>query len=537
MNSERSSQTLARDSTPSQSKESNDLSKEQLEQYGVRVGDDNKVFWSDGAKDHPRNWSPWSKYYSAIIISWLELYMTGISSSGTAAANSARMEYGIQRNLAYFAFVSLYLIGQTVGGIFCSPISETFGRRTIYIIATAMFCVTSVVVAAVPSDLPGASAAIYIGRFFQGVAAAIPATVAFGNFEDMFDAEKRIWVVYLYTLAGMIGLVLGPIYSSYVLARTNWRWVFWISAIVSAISLGACFFIQESKASQLLQAKVDKIKKETGNDKLESNTYGGKFSVKEFVQNSLFRPLVFLFTEPIVTFCSILCAIAFGLIYGLTEGLTVAYTDPPFDQTFNETSSSLAFIAILIGEIINILPRFYDQHIFRKYRREGRRILPESKIASFAIACPALAIGLWIFAWTTPPRVTNVPWPVSMIGLIFIGFALNDFSYVLFGYATDSYGEYASSAVSAISLTRTLAAAIFPLFAYNMFSGLGTNIAATILAAVATLFAFTPFLFLKYGATLRKKSKKACNDEDALTEENDHMSDDQSQESQEKESA
>ena len=97
-----------------------------------------------------------------------------------------------------------------------------------------------------------------------------------------------------------------------------------------------------------------------------------------------------------------------------------------------------------------------DSSKYKKYRKTKRRILPESKITSFAIAAPSLAIGLWIFAWTIPPRVTHVPWPVSMIGLIMIGFSLNDFSYVLFGYATDSYGQYAASAVSAISLTRTL---------------------------------------------------------------------------------
>lgn len=314
------------------------------------------------------------------------------------------------------------------------------------------------------------------------------------------------------------------------------RWVFWISAITSAVSFLACFFIKESKATQLLQAKVDQIKRDTGNDKLESDTSSGKFSFKEFARTSLFRPLVFLVTEPIVTFCAVLCAIAFGLIYGLTEGLTVAYTDPPFDRTFTQTSSSLAFIAILIGEILNILPRIYEQHVFRKYRKEGRRILPESKIKSFAIACPAMANGLWIFAWTTPPRVTNVPWPVSMIGLILIGFALNDFSYVLFGYATDSYGPYAASAVSAVSLTRTLAAAVFPLFTYQMFSGLGTNVAASILAAVATAFAFTPILFLRYGAKLRKKSKVARDDDECLIEENSHMKSG-IEESQEKESA
>ena len=66
-----------------------------------------------------------------------------------------------------------------------------------------------------------------------------------------------------------------------------------------------------------------------------------------------------------------------------------------------------------------------------------------------------------------------------MIGLICVGFAVNDFSYTLFGYATDSYGASAASAVSAVSLTRTLAAAALPLFAYQMYTGLGSNVATT----------------------------------------------------------
>lgn len=307
-------------------------------------------------------------------------------------------------------------------------------------------------------------------------------------------------------------------------SRTR-RWVFYISTIVAGVSAILCIFIKESKATQLLEGKVKDLRKDTGRSNLFADGSDEHMTLSSFAQTSLFRPLKLLFTEPIVFFCSILCAIAFGLIYGLTEGLTVTYTNPPFDKTFTQTSSSLSFIAILIGEILNILPRFYDQHIFRKYRHEHRRILPESKIGSFAIACPVLAIGLWIFAWTVPPIITTVPWPVSMIGLICIGFALNDFSYVLFGYVTDSYGEYAASAVAALSLTRTLAAGVFPLFSYQMFSGLGSNVAATILAAVATLFAFTPLLFLKYGGKMRTKSKVASNDEDCLVEENKHMED------------
>ncbi|KAM0544513.1 hypothetical protein ACHAPJ_011807 [Fusarium lateritium] len=340
----------------------------------------------------------------------------------------------------------------------------------------------------------------------------------------MYNAEHRIWVVYMYTILGMLGLALGPIYSTYITSSIGWRWVYYISTVVMGATAVGCIFIRESNANQLLDKIVKQLREETGIQYIQSgHAEGARLTVATFAQDALFRPLEFLVTDPLVFFCAVLCAIAFGLIYGLTESLTIVYTAPPFN--FSQNSSSLAFIAIAIGEMLNILPRIYDAYIYKKYRKTHRRILPESKISSFAIAAPSLAIGLWLFAWTIPPRVTSVPWPVSMIGLIMIGFSLNDFSYVLFGYATDSYGKYAASAVSAISLTRTLAAAVFPLFTHQMYTGLGSNVATSILAAVASLFAFTPFLFLRYGQRLRHRSKFAADDEQALEQENLHMKD------------
>lgn len=286
--------------------------------------------------------------------------------------------------------------------------------------------------------------------------------------------------------------------------------------------------MKESNATQVLQSKVKNVRKETGNSSLTTKDEDSSgFSVSDFLQKALFRPVYMLVTEPLVFFCAALCGIAFGLIYGLTEGLNVVYTAPPFN--FSDGTASLSFLAILIGEILNILPRFYDDYLLNKKKRQNERILPETKITSFAIACPALAIGLWIFAWTVPPRVTNVPWPVSMIGLVCIGFAANDFSYVLFGYMSDSYGEHAASAAGAISMTRGIMAAVFPLFTYQMFTGLGANIAATILAAAATAFCFTPWLFLRYGGRLRKRSKMAPNDEQCLVDENKHLEDEELQ--------
>lgn len=489
-----------------------------LEEYNLHKNEKDEVCWNSNHSHHPLNWNSWPKYYNASVVIWLEFYMTVLSSAGAAAAVEAQRDYGISSELAIFAFVTVYLLGQTAGGIFCSPISELFGRRTIYMIATGFFGVASVITG-VPQHIAG----IFVGRFCQGIAAAIPATVAFGNFSDCFDAETRIWVVYAYTLFGMSGLALGPVYSSYVILTLGWRWIFHIAAIASAISSVACFFIKESNATQILQSKVKTIQEETGSElKAEGAQHSDK-PVQDFFTEHIHRPLLFLFTEPLVTLCAVLCAIAFGLIYGLTEALTIVYTTPPFDNTFDKTSASLSFIAILVGEIVNILPRLYDAQQLKRQRKRLERITPESKIRSFAVACPALAVGLWLFAWTVPQRIVNVPWPISMLGLACVGFAANDFSHVLFGYVTDSYGFYAASAVSSISTARTLTAAVFPLFISQMYKGLGNNIATAVWAALATLFCFTPWIFLKYGEELRNRSDWASKGENVLEDENHHM--------------
>ena len=398
-----------------------------------------------------------------------------------------------------------YLVGQAIGSIFCPPISETFGRRTQYIVAIGVYCIFSVVIAAVPSVI-----AVCFGRFLTGFASAIPATVAFGSFEDLYNSETRIWIIYVYTLAGNMGLVTGPIYSSYVTTYAGWRWVFYVSAIVSGIGLIASWFLHESRTAYLLEVEAKLVQESLGDEsfRIPGNHH---YTLRSFAEDCLFRPLEFLVTQPIVICCAVLMTISFSLIYGLTEGLTVVYTDFGFAES---TTSSLSFIPILLGLLLNVLPRVYDQKHFTRLRKQNICLRPETKVNSLMTSCPALAVGLWLFAWTVPPYVLHVHWIVSMIGLVLVGYATNDLSYILFGYLTDSYGPYTASACAALSLSRTLMAAIFPLFTYTMYSGLGGNLATSIFAAIATMFCITPVVFIRYGRKLRGMSRFAKADDD-----------------------
>jgi hypothetical protein len=313
--------------------------------------------------------------------------------------------------------------------------------------------------------------------------------------------------------------------------------------MISAGSIVATCFIRESNADQLLQAKTSELRKLSGDTTLQAESER-KSSTKAsdkgnatkqnkkssapmitFARTQLLRPMRFLFTEPLVFVCAALCSIAFSLLYASTESLPLIYTLSPFGSTFNtEPKLSLPFLAIFLGLLLNILPRLHDRHAIGQARRLHQRITPETKVQSIIIACPIFAFGLWILAWTIPQRITVAPWPLSMLGLVCVGFAANDFSYVLFGYIADSYAaEYAASAVGAVALARTLAAGVFPLFVTFMYEGLGNNWATTLIAVAATLFCVAPWVLVEKGEKLRERSQWAVKGEKCLWEENAHM--------------
>lgn len=67
----------------------------------------------------------------------------------------------------------------------------------------------------------------------------------------------------------------------------------------------------------------------------------------------------------------------------------------------------------------------------------------------------------------------------------------------------------AASAIAANTFLRSLAGAVFPLFAQYMFASLKVNYAGTLLGCVALVLVPIPVAFWKYGHKLRARSKFA----------------------------
>jgi hypothetical protein len=124
----------------------------------------------------------------------------------------------------------------------------------------------------------------------------------------------------------------------------------------------------------------------------------------------------------------------------------------------------------------------------------------------FAIAAPALAIGLMWFTWTVPPAAPQVHWLVPTAALVPVGFAVNEMAYTLSAYLTDTYLLYSASAFCGLAFVRALVSGLMPLVGQQMYPALGTNIAGTVVACFAVVFCLAPWVFFRYGRALRERS-------------------------------
>lgn len=295
-------------------------------------------------------------------------------------------------------------------------------------------------------------------------------------------------------------VITAPTHPKLQLARTR-RWVFYLSAIAFVILAILLATMKESRPSQLLHRKVVLLREAT-RPEFHFENPDHVPDAKTLITTVLIRPLQLLFTEPIVFSIALMSAVAFGIVFLFTGTLPIAYAS----YNFTPRQSSLTFIPLAIGPFFGICSRLYEIRTVDRLRRRHEYISPEAKLVGFFIAAPALAVGLWIFAWTIHPAVSSVPFIVSLLALVAVGFAVNEYDYTLALYLAESYTCFAASAYAPVAIMQTLVAAAVPLFGPQMYKGLGVNVASSILAITTTVFCAAPLLFRKYGKTLRMRS-------------------------------
>lgn len=126
-------------------------------------------------------------------------------------------------------------------------------------------------------------------------------------------------------------------------------------------------------------------------------------------------------------------------------------------------------------------------------------------------SCWFIPMGLFIFAWTSYPRLI---WVGPALGGFPIGFGFIFLYNSANNYLVDAYQHQAASALAAKTCIRSFWGAGVVLFTEQMYARLGYEWASTLLAFISLACCAIPFLFWVYGAKIRERSRYAYGGED-----------------------
>jgi EmrB/QacA subfamily drug resistance transporter len=135
-----------------------------------------------------------------------------------------------------WAFAS-YLLAATVIGPVFGKLSDTYGRKPVYLAGIFLFLLGSVLAGTSQS-----MGALILFRTLQGLGAGAVQPVAITIMGDIFELETRARVQGLFGAVWGISAVVGPAAGGFITDLISWRWVFYVNVpfgIVAAILLAA----------------------------------------------------------------------------------------------------------------------------------------------------------------------------------------------------------------------------------------------------------------------------------------------------------
>jgi EmrB/QacA subfamily drug resistance transporter len=135
-----------------------------------------------------------------------------------------------------WAFAS-YLLAATVTGPIFGKLSDTYGRKPIYLAGIFLFLLGSVLAGTSQS-----MAALISFRTIQGLGAGAVQPVAITIVGDIFELETRARIQGLFGAVWGISAVVGPAAGGFITDLISWRWVFYVNVpfgIVAAFLLAA----------------------------------------------------------------------------------------------------------------------------------------------------------------------------------------------------------------------------------------------------------------------------------------------------------
>lgn len=442
--------------------------------------------------ENPHNWPMKLKWWYTAVYSLAVISAAYGSSSLAGGLPVISEKYNVSTEVATLT-VSLMVIGFLVGPLLWAPLSEQIGRRPVYFISFFLYTLFNVPVALSP-NIGG----VLVCRFLLGVFASSALTNVGASLVDIHSDTRGLAIAF-FSFCPYSGPVLGGIVNGFISVDSKrYDLMVWMNMAFAGVLWILMATIPETYAPVILKRRAKRLRKETGNSKIMTEQEATPMSFAELVNNNLYRPIKFIFQEPVL---DLICGFV-ALIYALLYAFFFAYPYI-FNKLygFKDDKIGMMYIPILIGAFFAVLttPILEKRYLAMSKRRAP---VPEDRLVGAMIGSPFPCIALFILGATS---YKHIIWVGPALSGIAFGYGMVLIYYSLNNYIIDTYAKYAASALATKVFLRSAGGAAFPLFVTQMYEGLGLQWASFLLAFVSLAMILIPFSFYRFGASLRAK--------------------------------
>lgn len=455
--------------------------------------------------DNPRNFSFAMRASSFAVIASLAL-VSAFSGAIYAPAQDSLMREFNESHLVAVLPLSLYNLGLAFGPLVGAPLSETYGRKAVFVATTPIF-----VLFMLGAGFANSATSFTACRFFAGMFASPNINNASATIMDYTSNRYRGTSLGIYYSLPSLGATIGPLVGGFVVRSHGWRWTQWVAIIITVVLYIPVLFTKETYKKVVLRRRARRMGlADTGSQQTSASK-----TIRYFFNVLILRPIHMLFTEPIVTLVSLYNGFIFGLLY--TFVIAVPWIFQHY-YGFGETSVSLSYLGVMLGTLIACVPFvlidffFYQKRLSQWQQVPGRTgpLPPENRLVSAMVGSFLIPCSLLIAGWTAEYRIH---WAVP---IFFQGTTMMASLLVYAGvglFLLDTYGPlYGASASGAMMLSRYTLSFAFPMFTLQIFQALGVGWATTILAGCTILMAPIPWCFWFFGKRIRMRSRYEASD-------------------------
>lgn len=246
-------------------------------------------------------------------------------------------EFHTSNQLDSTILVSIWELGEVVGPIIIGPLSEIDGRLLVYHTANILFIIFAAVAA-----LSQSMNMLIAFRFLLGLTVA-STTLNSCIVGDLFPKENRGRAIAVMGMTPFMAPILGPIIGGFISQAKGWRWTFWLIAIITgAFEIGFLLLYRETYKVAILSKKARRLRKRTGNDRLQTRyNIGG--SATKLLAESAFRPIKLLFISRTILLVSVCGAFASSYTYIIITTITRVFQET---YQFSESLVGLTYLGL-----------------------------------------------------------------------------------------------------------------------------------------------------------------------------------------------